>query len=179
MLDPLMETWDAIRSRRNVRTYQDTPLTEAELNRILEAGRLTPSSRNEQRWDFVVVTDRELLPQLAEVWKGAAFVAGSVAAVALIAPRSDNPAVVRSIEYDLGQVTMSMMVAAADLGIGSGHASVLDQDLARRLLDLPDDLYCAWLIGLGYPDDRPLAPMKRPRRKDLADIAHWNGWEGR
>ena len=64
-----METWDAIRARRNVRQYSDRPISSADLDRILEAGRRTPSSMNEQRWDFVVVTDRDQLQELARVWR--------------------------------------------------------------------------------------------------------------
>ena len=55
-----MDTWDAITSRRDVREFQDRPLADDELDRILEAGRRAPSSRNWQPWDFVVVTDRRL-----------------------------------------------------------------------------------------------------------------------
>ena len=56
-----METWDAIRARRNVRRYTDQPIGEADLNRILEAGRRSPSASNRQKWDFVVITDRQQL----------------------------------------------------------------------------------------------------------------------
>jgi len=71
-----METWDVIRSRRNVRTFTDRPVGAADLERILEAARRTPSSSNRQRWDFVVVTDRERLRRLAGVWRGAGHIAG-------------------------------------------------------------------------------------------------------
>ncbi len=53
---------------------------------------------------------------------------------------------------------MCIMLEATDLGIGSGHASVVDQDLARSLLGFPEGRFCAYLIALGYPADRPLAP---------------------
>ena len=56
-----METWDAISSRRNVRAFADRPIADEDLDRILEAARRTPSSSNQQRWDFVVCTDREQL----------------------------------------------------------------------------------------------------------------------
>ena len=171
-----METWDAIRSRRNVRDYDDRLISNEEMDRILEAGWRTPSSRNEQRWDFVVCTDPEQLSELARVWRGAGHVAGSKATLALIAPQADDPATRDSIHYDLGQVTMSMMLAAADLGIGSCHSSVVDQDLARRILRFPDDHYCAWLIGFGYPSDRPLVPIERPRRRPLDEVVHHGGW---
>src|ERR1039458_3513993 len=81
--------WDAIRARRNVRTYADRPVDPAHLDLILEAGRRSPSSQNWQRWDFVLVTDRERLGELATVWRGAGHVATSAATVALIAPAAD------------------------------------------------------------------------------------------
>jgi len=59
------------------------------------------------------------------------------------------------MRYDLGQATMSMMLAAADQGIGSAHAAVAEQDLARQLLGFPGDRLCAYLIAFGYPADRP------------------------
>ncbi len=64
-----METWDAIRARRDVRRFADLPLPDAELDRILDARRRTPSSRNSQPWDFVVVTDRDQQVGLAAVWR--------------------------------------------------------------------------------------------------------------
>jgi len=70
-----MQTWDAITSRRNVRSFADRPIAAADLDQILEAGRRAPSSQNWQLWDFIVVTDREQLRELAGVWRGAAHLA--------------------------------------------------------------------------------------------------------
>jgi nitroreductase len=77
-----METWDAITARRNVREFEDRPLPREHLERILEAGRRAPSSRNWQPWDFILVTDREHLRELAKVWRGAGHVANSAATIA-------------------------------------------------------------------------------------------------
>lgn len=171
-----METWDALRARRNVRAYAERPISRGDLERILEAGRRSPSSSNRQRWDFVVCTDRRQLEELSRVWQGAGHVATSAATVALVAPRAGDAATRESVQYDLGQATMSMMVAAADLGIGSGHAAVADQELAQRLLGFPDDRFCAWLVALGYPSDRPLAPIEDPDRRPFDEVIHWGGW---
>lgn len=171
-----METWDAIRARRNVRAYRDEPIDPEHIDRILEAARRTPSSSNQQRWDFVVCTDREQLEELSQVWRGAGHVAASAATIALIAPMSEDQRVRDSISYDLGQVTMSIMLAAVDLGIGSAHAAVHDQQRARRLLGFPEDRYCAWLIALGHPADRPLEPIARPDRRPLEKIVHHGHW---
>ena len=92
-----METWDAIRARRNVRAYTDEPIEPAALDRILEAARRTPSSRNWQPWDFVVVTEREHLRDLAAVWQGAGHVAGSAATIALITLLRDDEHTSRAI----------------------------------------------------------------------------------
>jgi len=171
-----VETWDAIRARRNVRQYSDRPIAPEDLDRILEAGRRSPSSMNEQRWDFVLVTDRGQLQALSKVWRAATHVATSAATIAVIAPDADDPRTRESIGYDLGQATMSMMLAAADVGIGSGHASVADQDLAREILGFPTDRRCAVLIALGYPADRPLAPLREPARRPLDLVVHPGRW---
>jgi nitroreductase len=170
-----METWDAIRSRRNVREYDDRPIAVDDLDRILEAGRRAPSSRNWQPWDFIVVTDRRHLQELSQVWRFAAHVARSAATIALVASRPANDTERDWIQYDLGQATMSMMIAAADLGIGTGHASVSDQELARGVLRIPPDRFCVYLMALGYPL-APLRPIARPNRRPFEDVVHRGHW---
>ena len=170
-----METWDAIRARRNVRQYTGQPIAQASLDQILEAGRRAPSANNWQPWDFVLVTGQDQLTELARVWQGAGHVARSAATIALVAPVVDEGR--RGIlQFDLGQAAISMMIEAADLGIGSGHASVADQDLARRLLGFPEDRFLAFLIALGSPAGRPLAPVLRPDRRPFEDVVHRGRW---
>jgi nitroreductase len=171
-----METWDAIRSRRNVRSYEHRAIAPEDLDRILEAARRAPSAGNQQAWDFVVCADREQLAQLARVGPAAGHVAGSAAAIALVGPRSDDAQMRDLVQFDLGQATMSVMLAAADLGIGSAHAGVHDQELARRLLGFPGDRFCALLVTLGVPADRPLTPIERPDRRPFADVVHRGHW---
>jgi nitroreductase len=171
-----VQTWDAIRSRRNVRAYADRPIAADDLDRIMEAARRSPSSSNQQRWDFVLVTDRDRLRELAEVWQYGHHVAVSAATIALIAPDSDDAGTRESIQYDLGQASMSIMIAAADLGIGSCHSAVANQDLARKLLGHPDDRTCTLLISLGYPADRALKPILRPNRRPFEEVVHRERW---
>jgi nitroreductase len=171
-----METWDAIRARRNVRAYDERPIPAEDLDRILESARRSPSSTNQQAWEFVAVTERERLRELAKVWRWAAHVGTSAATIALVMPASDDPDARETFQYDLGQATMSIMLSAADLGIGSCHASVGDQALARRVLGLPEDRECPLLVSLGYPADRPLAPIARPNRRPIDDVVHRETW---
>ena len=171
-----METWDAITSRRNVREFADRPLEPGDLDRILEAARRTPSAKNWQPWDFVVVTDRGRLRELAKVWVGAGHVAGAAAAIAIVAPVPADERERGRTHFDLGQATMSILLAAADLGVGSCHSGVGDQELARRLLGFPEDRYCAYLVSLGYPAGRKLAPIQRLDRRPFEDVVHRDRW---
>ena len=169
-----MQTWEAITSRRNVRSFADRAIPAADLDQILEAGRRSPSSQNWQPWDFILVTDRAQLRALAKVWRGAGHVAGSAATIAVIGPPADNE--FHRAQLDLGQATMAMTLAAADLGIGSCHAGVADTELARELLGLPEDRTWVLLISLGYPAGRPLVPIKKPLRRPFDDVVHRGRW---
>lgn len=170
-----MDTWDAVRSRRNVREFTAETIDAADLDKVLESARRTPSSRNGQPWDFVVVTDRSVLEPLAAVWQGARHVAGAAAAVAIIAPHPTEET--RNwLYYDLGQATMSIMLAATGLGLGSAHAAVADQALARKLLGFPEDRFCAAIVSLGHPADRPLAPIRTPNRRPFDEVVHRSRW---
>jgi nitroreductase len=169
-----MQTWEAIESRRNVRSFADRPIPTEDLDRILEAGRRSPSSQNWQPWDFILVTDREQLRALAKVWRGAGHVADAAATIVVIGPAADNE--FRRAQFDLGQATMAMTLAATDLGIGSCHAGVADLPLARELLGFPGDRDWAFLISLGYPADRPLVPIKNPKRRPFSEVVHRGRW---
>ncbi len=171
-----METWDAIRARRNVRQYADRPIAREDLERILEAGRRSPSSMNWQPWSFVVVTDRDQLVELSKVWRSAQHVARSAATIALVAERPEDEKHRDWVQYDFGQATANMMLAATDLGIGSGHSAVADQEQAQRVLGFPDSYFCVYMIALGYPADRPLRPLVKPNRRPLSEVVHWGRW---
>jgi nitroreductase len=172
-----METWDAIRARRNVRQYTGQPIAREDLERICEAGRRAPSAGNGQPWDFVVVTERAQLIELAKVWEpGGRHIAQSAATIALVAREPEDERQRGLMLYDFGQATASMMLAAADLGIGSGHSAVADQQQAQRVLGFPDGHLAVYLIGLGYPAGRPLRPLTRPNRRPFDEVVHWNHW---
>ena len=91
---------------------------------------------NTQPWDFIVVTERATLERMADLWRWGAHIRGAAAAIALLSPATTNTEE-RGAFIDLGQASMSMMVAAADLGIGSCHSSVGEQADAREVLATP------------------------------------------
>lgn len=175
-----MDTWTAITTRRAVRDFDGRPLDPAHLERICEAGRRAPSSMNEQRWDFIVCVDREHLHELAQVGDYAGHLAGAAAAVALVTPDAAEGWLRESIAFDLGQAAQNMMLAAWDLGIGSVHASVYDEERTRLLLGYPEGMRCDVLLSFGYPADPGV--LGRPPsggRKPLDDLIHLERWGAR
>jgi len=172
-----METWQAVNSVRVVRQFADQPLAAEHVDRILNAGRRAGSSKNKQRWAFIVVRDREHLRELASVGRYAGHLAGASLAVALVVPEASGPRE-RSIMWDLGRAAQNMVLAAWELGIGSVPATVYDHDLAGRLLGLPADRRCNYLLSFGYPADPSAltAPNKRGGRKALEAVVHEERW---
>jgi nitroreductase len=79
-------------------------------------------------------------------------------------------------QYDVGEATMAMMIAATDLGIGTGHSSVGDQDKARAILGVPEGYEVAYLLGVGYPADRSLKPIREPNRGPFNEVVHHGHW---
>src|SRR5256714_4149549 len=173
-----MDVWTAISTRRSVREFADRPLEPPHLDRILNAGRHAGSSKNLQRWDFIVCRDRAHLRELAGVGPWAGHLAGAAAGIALVTPdprEADSPL---SVPFDLGQAAENMMLAAWELGIGSVPATVYEHDLARRLLGYPDDRHCEYLLSFGYPADAgrlngPLRPGGRGPPAALAPAGRW------
>jgi nitroreductase len=80
------------------------------------------------------------------------------------------------LQYDFGQATANMMLMATDRGIGSGHSAVHDQVQAQRVLGSPDGYFAVYMIGLGYPADRPLRPILNLNRRPFDEVVHWDRW---
>lgn len=148
----------------------------ADLDRIAEAAWRAPSASNRQHWDFVIVTDPDQLRELSAVWRGAGHIAGAAATIALVVPQTDDDRTRLLDYYDLGQATFAIALAAADLGIGTGHASVGDQDQARKILGVPADHDVAFLLGVGYPADRPPRTIAKPNRRPFSEVVRHGGW---
>jgi nitroreductase len=170
--------WKAVRSKRAIRRFADQPLAPDHLDRILNAGRRAHSSKNQQRWAFVVCQDRAHLQELSKVGPYAGHLAGAAIGVALVTPDPKVADAPLSVLFDIGQAADSMMLVAWELGIGSVPATVYQHDLAQRLLGYPDGQHCEFLLSFGYPADP--ADMTRPPkpggRLPLDDVVHRERW---
>ena len=146
-----MTVWDAVTHKRAIRRFVDRPIDTEHLERILDAGRRAGSSKNSQRWSFIAIEDRATLRELADAGPYAGHLAGAAAAIALVTPDPKTVDAPLSVMWDLGQAAQNMMLVAWELGIGSVPATVYTHDLVQRVLALPDDQHCEFLLSFGYP----------------------------
>ena len=174
-LDPV---WVAIAAKRAIRQFNERPLEPAHLDRILRAGRHSGSSKNLQRWTFIVCQDRTHLRALSELGPYAGHLAGAAVGIALVTPDPRAPDAPLSILFDVGQAAQNMMLVAWELGIGSVPATVYEHDLARSLLGYPDDQDCEFMLSFGYPADRSDLTRQSATggRRALGEIVREERW---
>ena len=173
-----MSVWQAISSMRVIRKFADRPLQPEHLDRILRAGRRSGSSKNLQRWDFIVCGDRAHLRELSAVGPWAGHLAGAAVGIALVTPDPEAADAPLSVTFDLGQAAAYMMLTAWELGIGSVPATVYEHDLAERLLGYPGTHHCEYILSFGYPADPAAltAPRRPGQRRSLEEIVHQERW---
>jgi nitroreductase len=173
-----VDVWTAVSTKRAIRDFADRPIEDDRLHRILDAGRRAGSSKNLQRWEFVVCRERGHLAELAVVGPWAGHLAGAAAGIALVTPDPAAADAPLSVMFDLGQAAENMMLVAWQMGIGSVPATVYEHDLARRLLGYPADRYCEYILSFGYPANPAdlTAPLRAGGRKSLDEIVHWERW---
>jgi nitroreductase len=170
--------WQAIATKRAIRAFAEQPLAADHLERIVRAGRLAGSSKNLQRWTFIVCRERAHLRELSTLGPWARHLAGAAVGIALVTPDPRGPDAPQSILFDLGQAAANMMLAAWELGIGSVPATVYDHDRARELLSYPTDQHCEYLLSFGYPaDPSALTRARKPGgRRDLGEMVREERW---
>jgi nitroreductase len=159
-----MSVAEAVRAKRAVRAYRAEPVAKEVVRAILNAGRRAQSSKNDQPWTFVVVTEREQLQRLSTAGKYAGHIATSAFTVVLVAPAG--------YEFDLGQAAAYMQLAAVEHGVGSCVTTLHHSDQAHTILGVPADLTCHWSVAFGYPAEAP-APLKAGGRKPLQDVVRY------
>jgi nitroreductase len=139
-----MDTFLAIASRREVREYTDAPIPPEIVHRILDAGRLSGSSRNTQQWEFVVVSDREALSE-------AVYAPGNVLGATLVVAIAGS-----AFALDMGRAAQNMMLAAWNDGVGACPNGISDAELAERIVGAPVGI----VLTFGYPA-KPRDPSAR------------------
>jgi nitroreductase len=169
-----MELFEAIRSRRSVRTYTDAPVPEELLLEVVTAAMYAPSAGNQQPWHFVVVTDKNLLERASIVHPYVKMAAKAPAAVLICADLSLEKFPGYWVQ-DCAAATQNLLLAAHAKGLGAVWTGIYPmQDRVEaftKLFETPASVVPLGLIVLGYRENQP-APQDRYR----PDRVHWNGW---
>ena len=157
---------DLMRTKRAVREFSSQPVPEEIVNEILEAGRLSQSSKNDQPWRFLLIHNRETLRQLSTCGKYAGHIAGADFAIALVMQPG--------YDFDMGQAAAYLQLTAWDRGVAPCIASMWEPDRAKAILGIPPDRQFDTAISFGYPA-RKLGKIKD--RRLLEDVVRLEKWE--
>ena len=159
---------EAIRGRRSVRGYQPGPVTKDQLETIVDCGRLAPSSFNEQKWEFVVVTDHRRLVELAAlVPENGPFIADAMACIVVVG----DPGHV-AMYLDAAAAAENMLLAIHSMGLASCWVQAYQKpynDDIKRLLGVPPELILCAIIPVGVP----YAEVQPQPKRSLEDVIHW------
>ena len=163
-----MDVAVAIKGRRSVRSYKDLEIENDKIEKILEAGRLSPSANNRQEWKFIVVKDTEMKMKLARAAMNQSFI--GQAPVVLVACATESKAVMTcghpTYAVDVSIAFAYMLLQAYELGLGTCWIGAFSEDEVKSILGVPKDVRVVALSPLGYPATDTVARS----RKSLAEI---------
>lgn len=142
-----MDAFEAISSRRSVRSFLPTPVPEGSMDRILEAGRLAPSAMNRQPWHFIFVTDPEKRKALSK-GKFAGFLASSPLVIVGCSNREKSP---KWHAVDTAIAMQNMVIAATNEGLGTCWIGSFDESIVREAMKIPSEYGVLAMIAVGYP----------------------------
>jgi nitroreductase len=170
-----MNVYEAIRAKRAIRQFQDKALPDDAVRQILNAARLSQSSKNTQPWQFIAIRDRATLEALSKLGTWAGHLAGAALGIAIV---TVDPGEKFQVMFDAGQSAAYMQLAAWELGIGSCIASIYEGDKARELLGFPADWHLHTAISFGYPTPEAVTPRpaKPEGRKSFDEVVRWDQW---
>jgi len=177
---------DLARNRQSVRAYQDKPVQREKIERCLKAGRLAPSARNAQPWQFIVIDDLELRDKVARKTfnKIISFNRFSLQAPVLIIAISENKGIINKIGkviknkqfnlIDTGIAVENICLQATEEGLGTCILGWFDETGVKKLLNIPQSKSIELIVTMGYPQSSEIRPKKR---KELDEIRSYNRYK--
>lgn len=172
-----METAEAIRRRKSVRSYTDRPVEDDKLHAVMEAARLAPSASNRQEWRFVVVRDGSMRKKLAGAAGAQRFISQAPVVIAACAVTDGH--VMRCGQQcypiDVAIALDHISLAAVSMGLGTCWIGAFEEGKVKSLLGIPPEVRVVELMTLGYPEDP--APVEKSRLpfKEIVMYEHWGG----
>ena len=163
-----MDLLAVIQKRRSIREYRKKSIPRKDLEKIVDAARFAPTARNLQPWEFVVVTNRDVLKQIADITEHGKFIADAAACLAVFGENG------KYYLEDCCAAIENAMLEAAGLKIGSCWVAGDKKPYAaavNSLLGVPDTFKLVGLIALGYPLTPKAFRIIDKRKRE--DVLHW------
>ena len=164
-----MDVNDAVLTRLTVREFRPDPVPDDVVLKLLEAGRLAPSSQNLQPWHFIVVRDGDAIRRIGEIASQGPFVGDAPLVIALAT--DDTP----RAQLDAGRALQQMELVAWEEGMGTcfvGLRSAEQNQAVKELLGIPDHLVLLTVLPFGYRKSVNMGRLGRRNRKSLSEVAH-------
>jgi nitroreductase len=164
----------SLRRVRQVRSFTDQPVTDAELDAIVDVGRWSGSSRNGQPWRFILLRDIDVVRRIAAMdMPHSRALTTAMAAIAIVVPATADPV---SHAYDEGRAAERMLIATSQLGLAGGllWISGTARDAINELLGVPAGRTTRSVLAIGHPAPEASAPKnpvgqaRRPRERMVA-----------
>ncbi|MEO0184854.1 MAG: nitroreductase family protein [candidate division WOR-3 bacterium] len=185
-----MDVFEAIRWRRSVRKFSPKKIEREKLQKILEAGRLAPSSSNRQSWHFIVVDDENLIKQIPEkVVIGTKNIISWIKDAPLVIVGCYTKVMTHIVAglfnrenhlIDISIAMTHMVLEATELGIGTCYIGWFNERYLKKILKIPDRYRIAMLVVMGYPEGQStpegIGGIKPRPRKELKEIVSYNQW---
>ena len=170
-----MDVFNAISKRSSVRAYKATDVEEDKLKKVLEAARLSPSANNSQDWKFIVVKNKETKKKLAKAAFGQSFIAEAPVVIAAcgIEPEEMLACGQPMHTVDVSIACAYMILQAYELGLGTCWIGAFNEDEAKKILSVPNNVRVVAMTPLGYPNQSP----SRKFRKSLDQIVCYEKYE--
>ena len=172
-----MECMEAIRGRRSIRRFKDTPVEKEIIEELLGAAQMAPSAGNLQARDFIVVTNKITKQKLARAALDQSFIDQAPVAIVAVANTERSSRIYRSRGelYAIQDATagvMNLLLAAHSLGLAACWVGAFDEHAVSVLLGLPQRTMPVAIIPIGYSEEKPSAPP----RMNLEKVVHWETW---
>ena len=170
-----MDVYEAIVTRKSIRSFRDREIADEVMHRILEAVRLAPSASNRQEWRFVVARDPELRKQLAQACRGQTHFGQAAALIACCAETDGHIMTCGEACYpiDVAIAVDHLTLCAAAEGLGTCWIGAFHQDRVKEILGIPPQIRVVAMLALGHPTDP--TPVEK-RRLPLETIVRYGRW---
>ena len=164
-----MDFFEVVKQRKSVREYSGKTVEKKLVEKIIDAGRLAATARNEQPWEFIVSHDKEILKKICSICPNGPFIKDASCLLAVFS---------RDTKYyleDCSASTQNMLLAIEALGLGACWVAGDKKDYAediRKIFDVPEGYKLVSMISMGYPKKK----QSPKEKKSVQELTHWEKW---